>query len=485
MHPSTLVKIRPRIKHWTCLDLYNLFHPASTGLIRDGSLLQSYRLFSAASNVAQAESTPRPPKREVVFSDATTSQPNMRSSGRHSPRLKDQDDDTPSHSHKQRIKRSGSSCTDPLLVDNSIKTRQSPRGMDKEKDDSKSRKPKERVHVPGKNFPTNFRVVPDSERIEALDKQSVQVLFAKRTGAHSLFNEAFSIKVARMSFRPPPPPDIPLFVQKAQAEYDLAMAKYNQQLEQLASQAQVHNTSNPTTTTTTTLTPIPTPPPPLLQYKLRPLRQYPPTIFSPHPPFRVTYVVSKKSVSKFATHRNFARKKLSVAVEDVFRQHARPGYEYMIFAKPESITFTQEKLKALMIKDLGNPKLYGERGSARSHRNGTDGTSDEKQNSDHGPDEKQVSAKLSLIQEPLIKVRWKNNQPPLHKKWWKYALPNPLGRANHSNAYLNMYCPEAQEALAPIREMKGRLWKMKHTKLYRENMKKKSTINISKQPTVK
>ncbi|KAF9195514.1 hypothetical protein BGZ51_000090 [Haplosporangium sp. Z 767] len=383
------------------------------------------------------------------------------------------------------MKRSGSSYTDLPLVDNSIKGQRRPHGKsngtDTEKDKSKSRKSQGRAHVPRENFPTNFRVVPDSERIEALDKQSVQVLFTKRAGTYSLLNEAFSIKVSRMPFRPPPPPDIPLFVQKAQAEYNQAMAKYIRQQKQLANQTQIHNTSHPPTTTT--LIPMPTPPLPLLQYKLRPLRQYPPTVSSPHPSFRVTYVISKKVISKLATHRNLARKKLSAVVEDVFRQHARPGYEYMIFAKRETITSTQKKLKELMIKELENPKLYGERESARSHRSGTrDG---KKVSREHGPDEDQVSTSLNLMQEPLIKMRWKNNQPPLHKKWWKYALPNPLGRANQSDAYLNMYCPEAQEALAPIRKMKGRLSKMKHIKLQHENMNKKSAANINNQRAVK
>ncbi|KAF9950695.1 hypothetical protein BGZ72_007686 [Mortierella alpina] len=318
-------------------------------------------------------------------------------------------------------------------------------------------------------------------QIEGLDKMAANILFSKRTGAASLSNEAFSIKASRMPFTKPPPANIPVFVKKAQAEYDQALVRYNRQQKELESIAtstdSTSNSSSPMSSASTTkLLPMPEPSPLIRQYNLRNQRPYPSSISDPHPAFRVTFILSKKLISKLAVHRNFARKKLAAAVEMVFRDHARPGYEYIIFAKRECITTLQDRLIELMKSELSNPKLYGERDAVATRGKINDRSVVRKDNKEDqraipkveadrisdkdGPEyEQQVQ---SMLASPTIKTRWKNNNPPLYKKWWKHALPNPLGRTQQSGAYLNMFCPEAQDALAPIRMAQGRLKKKEY-----------------------
>ncbi|KAF9287127.1 hypothetical protein BGZ68_002230 [Mortierella alpina] len=276
--------------------------------------------------------------------------------------------------------------------------------------------------------------------------------------------------------------NIPVFVKKAQAEYDQALERYHQQQKELESistlsPVSTSGSSSPVSSATTTkLLPMPETSPLIRQYNLRNQRQYPSSLSDPHPAFRVTFIVSKKLISKLAVHRNFARKKLAAAVETVFRDHARPGYEYLIFAKRECVTTLQDRLIELMKSELSNPKLYGERdaGLARG-KNNKDPLVARRDNKDpkatataetdmisdkNDPEGEQATD--SMLASPAIKMRWKNNNPPIYQKWWKHALPNPLGRTQQSGAYLNMYCPEAQDALAPLRLAQGRLKKKEH-----------------------
>ncbi|KAG0075782.1 hypothetical protein BGZ93_007790 [Podila epicladia] len=267
----------------------------------------------------------------------------------------------------------------------------------------------------------------------------------------------------------PPTELIPLFVQKATKEYEDALVEYNKKLVTLGS-----STSVPS---------LPKPLLPTIQYRQRNLRLYPETYNSPHPAFRVTFVVSKKLVSKLAIHRNLARKKLSAAVESTFRKHARPGYEYLIFAAQKVITTPQEMLIEMMKNVLTSPGLYSESAlrvegklkvGARKHENN-----------------ELLLGKIHLDseeQEPLqteemspILVRWKNNRPPIHKNWWRHAMPNPLGRTHQPTSYLDMFCPESQEALTPYREQKGRIKALRRRKnhgVFQTTSKAKNLIKI-------
>ncbi|KAG0362187.1 hypothetical protein BGZ54_008740 [Gamsiella multidivaricata] len=310
-----------------------------------------------------------------------------------------------------------------------------------------------------------------------MDKESVQELFTKRSGAYSLSNEAFSIKATRMPFREPPPPDVPVFVQKAAMEYNYAMTRYNQeqqeqqekkeqqkQQDEFAAKAPssslTPSASSSLSSTTSNLEP-PTLPLPILQYQLRNVRLYPESAMSPHPPFRVTFVVPKKTVSKLATHRNLVRKKLTAAVEAVFREHARPGHEFLIFAKRECMTTTQEKLVQWMKRDLTNPALYGGRATRQNTRDSGFSKTDSKDYNKgmEGPGTGNQGGGKKLDSHRTVTVRWKNNRPPLFKKWWKHALPNPLGRTQQSDAYLDQYCLPPQETPSPDNEDPAKLKK--------------------------
>ncbi|KAF9907753.1 hypothetical protein EC991_010623 [Linnemannia zychae] len=170
-----------------------------------------------------------------------------------------------------------------------------------------------------------------------------------------------------MKFVEPPVPNVPRFVEQAIEEYNLALAAYRQNqldLEKIAGES--HMDTSPATTTSIATLPMPKPSPFIRQYSLRNLRQYPATVDSPHPPYRVVYVVPKKTVSKLAIHRNLCRKKLSAAVETVFREHARSGFEYMFFAKQQCVTMTQKELEEMLIKTLKNPNLYPDTASYRN-----------------------------------------------------------------------------------------------------------------------
>ncbi|KAG0002933.1 hypothetical protein BGZ79_002041 [Entomortierella chlamydospora] len=274
-------------------------------------------------------------------------------------------------------------------------------------------------------MPWNFRVVPDTERIEGLEKQAVKELFDKHVGTSTVTNDAFSIKASRMPFREPPPRDVPPFVQKAMLEYEYATQRYNLELVEYEQwrqgQGDAKENLESTTLSSASSSPIPKPIPPtkplfVTQYELRNIREHPSSVDAPHPPFRVTFILSKKQISKLASHRNFLRKKLSAAVEMVFREHARKGYEFLVFAKKSAMTTPQEKLIQLMKEAVTNPWLYGERPSRQR-------------------DDKRFSN---------TSVRWKNNRPPVHKFWWKHAMPNPLVRVQQTDEYLDQYCPKVE-----------------------------------------
>ncbi|KAG0328974.1 hypothetical protein BGZ99_003838 [Dissophora globulifera] len=256
-----------------------------------------------------------------------------------------------------------------------------------------------------------------------------------------------------MPFRAPPPADIPLFVQQAMSEYERAMDQYDKRLKGLKTRE-----SDLVMSTTSSIPPEPSLDPPTLpllvvQHQLRNLRHYPESVASPHPAFRATFVISKKQVSKLAVHRNLARKKLAAAVEMTFREHARQGYEFMIFAKQACMTTSQEKLKEYMITALKNPGLYGERASKQQNR-ASKIANTSSSDITHMNDRASTSSKSSA--HKVVAVRWKNNQPPLHKDWWRHANPNPLGRVQQSNAYLDMFCEKPTKISRTIPQSKER-----------------------------
>ncbi|KAF9149185.1 hypothetical protein BG015_009033 [Linnemannia schmuckeri] len=310
------------------------------------------------------------------------------------------------------------------------------------------------------------------EPIESADKEGVQRLFSKRTGTRTVQTDAFNLKSARMTFSEPPVPNVPKFVEQAMEEYNLAMTAYRlnqQELNRTAEKARENGAiqdsstssipSSPPLTTTAmvaaTQLPMPKPSPFIRQYSLRNLRHYPSTIDAPHPPYRVVYVISKKVVSKLAIHRNLCRKKLSAAVETVFREHARPGYEFMFFAKHQCITTSQKDLEEMLIKTLKDPNLYADTASRTRDRYATPANligaatttaiTTSVQPTLPSPSTTQG---FEIAKKPTVKIRWKNNQPPLKWDWWKHALPNPLGRTHQSNEYLDMHCPKPQEGVS-------------------------------------
>ncbi|KAF9436435.1 hypothetical protein BGZ76_003997 [Entomortierella beljakovae] len=283
-------------------------------------------------------------------------------------------------------------------------------------------------------MPSNFRSVPDTERIEGIEKQAAQQFFIKKLGTSTVTNDCFSIKAARMPFREPPAREIPPFVQKAIIEHEYATAKYNEDLLEYeqwrignSSKEETVDPSNPPMTKSLIRKPEPPMKPPfLVQHELRSVRQYPSSIDSSHPSFRVTFIIAKKTISKLAVHRNLCRKKLSAAVETVFRKHARRGNEFMIFAKKPCVTTPQWKLNELMKEALSNSRLYGDRSSRIADTESNSSENGDTVTSDRG----------------LPKIRWKNNRPPAHREWWRHALPNPLGRIQQTNSFLDQYCPK-------------------------------------------
>ncbi|KAF9921452.1 hypothetical protein FBU30_008495 [Linnemannia zychae] len=306
-------------------------------------------------------------------------------------------------------------------------------------------------------YPTNFRTYPDTERIESTDKEGTQLLFEKRAGTRTVQTDAFYLKAARMVYSEPPTRVVPKFVEQAMKDYEAAMIEYNlnqQQLARITELSTIDDSVSSFTTSTTTPPPPPKPSPFIRQYALRNLRYYPPTVDSPHPPFRVVYVVSKKAVSKLAVYRNLCRKKLAAAVETVFREHAPPGYEFMFFAKLQCVTTPQKELEETIISSLKNPNLYVH--SALSK----DRTS---------PGETPLSPPLTTAGQESgttdksnIRRRWKNNRPPLKWNWWKHALPNPLGRTRQPDEYLDRHClkpefegiPASHEEKEPSKNIK-------------------------------
>ncbi|KAF9129154.1 hypothetical protein BGW39_004422 [Mortierella sp. 14UC] len=299
----------------------------------------------------------------------------------------------------------------------------------------------------GKAFPTNFRIVPNTERIESLDKEGVQRLFTLRFGSRTVHTDAFSLKSARMTFLEPPVSNVPKFVEQAMEEYNQALAAYRQNqldLEKIADELTDKDKATTPTIAVISL-PMPKPSPFIRQYSLRNLRQYPATVDSPHPPYRVVYVIPKKTVSKLAIHRNLCRKKLSAAVETVFREHARPGFEYMFFAKQQCVTTPQTTLEEMLIKTLKDPNLYPDK--ATSFRNKGRSTSCAKpiETSTSLPSPPPILQESSIRVKPVIKVRWKNNRPPLKWNWWQHALPHPLGRTHQADEYLDMHSQKLTE----------------------------------------
>ncbi|KAF8942495.1 hypothetical protein BGZ47_006425 [Haplosporangium gracile] len=320
-------------------------------------------------------------------------------------------------------------------------------------------------------YPTNFWTVPDTERIESADKEGVQRLFSKRTGTRTVQADAFSLKSARMTFFEPPIPNVPKFVKQAMQEYNLAMTAYRlnqQELNRTAEKSTEKGTtqdsstsstpSSPPLTTTATVAaaqlPMPKPSSFIRQYSLRNLRHYPSTIDVPHPPYRVVYVISKKVVSKLAIHRNLCRKKLSAAVETVFREHARPGYEFMFFAKHQCVTTSQKDLEEMLIKTLKDPNLYADTASRNRGRFASPAkligpaTATAITTSLQSPPSPLTTQEFEIAKKSTVKIRWKNNQPPLKWNWWKHALPNPLGRTHQPDEYLDMHCPKPQEGVS-------------------------------------
>ncbi|KAG0042201.1 hypothetical protein BGZ83_000779 [Gryganskiella cystojenkinii] len=266
----------------------------------------------------------------------------------------------------------------------------------------------------------------------------------------------------------PDPEVLPWFVIKAKKEHEKATVKYERELQEYQQQQLL-----PVSPDQPPPKP-PTPPRPMIQYKLIQPKQYPESIQHPHPAFRVSFMTSKKLVSKLAVDRNMVKKKMVAAVEAVFRGDpflandedtfststtsatkkspplARRGYEYLIFPTKEVMFMTQDQLMKLLIWELKNPKLYG--GRPRPTENGTASNLSPSIGSN---DEEERIRRLSSTE---IKIRWKNNQPPKPElvPFWKHAAPHPLGRVQQSNAFLNRASPEAQQALAPLREKEGR-----------------------------
>ncbi|KAG0379580.1 hypothetical protein BGX24_012615 [Mortierella sp. AD032] len=295
----------------------------------------------------------------------------------------------------------------------------------------------------------NFRIVPNTERIESADKEGVQRLFVQRYGARTVSTDAFNLKSARMAFVEPPVPNVPKFVEQAMEEYNQAMAAYRQSQQDLEMVAE--NTTDketiPNTTTAIAPLPMPKPSPFIRQYSLRNLRQYPATVDSPHPPYRVVYVIPKKTVSKLAIHRNLCRKKLSAAVETVFREHARPGFEYMFFAKQQCVITPQKELEDILIKTLKDPNLYNDTDLSSRHKGRSPSAVKTIETAPPVPSTPSTLPDSSIRVEPTIKTRWKNNQPPLKWNWWRHALPHPLGRTHQPDEYLDMHSPRPVEEL--------------------------------------
>ncbi|GJJ75155.1 hypothetical protein EMPS_07513 [Entomortierella parvispora] len=506
--------------HWSCLDMATLM---LSSRIQSHARLTATRLFpeiratsatkalfsSKASTAATSGSdtgrpSSRPSSSEKNSDGAERKSARPARSSSHGPgsnKGKESNQNPPKHRHPTDPSPGNQGCG-PGEEGQTKDTANKPNDRVRNTKGNKAPKPR----PVQKNMPTNFRPLPATERIESLDKQAVQELFTKRAGAFSVANDVFSIKAAPMPFRKPPPPDIPLFVRKAMQEYDRAMAKYKEQLQEYERESASASPDQAT----------PTPPElprPMIQYKLANRRQYPQTIDSPHPPFRVSFMTSKKVVSKLATDRNMVRKKLVAAAEMVFRGDAaavantitsdsttspaasvptlaRPGYEYLIFPKKAAMWTTQEKLMVLMVRDLQNPKLYGERDTSKSKSKSTQTSpknrpeTSENVDADHADAlaESKVEHDKRMISDPEIKFRWKYNRAPILEPFWKYALPNPLTRVQQSNAFLNRFCPEAQEALIPLRQEAGRLRKaavLRESKLQRRRSKRFSKPSVS------
>ncbi|KAF9112277.1 hypothetical protein BGX27_003678 [Mortierella sp. AM989] len=310
-------------------------------------------------------------------------------------------------------------------------------------------------------MPWNFRAIPDTERIEGMEKQAAQEFFSKHIGVSTVSNDAFSIKACRMPFREPKPREVPPFVQKAILEYEYATLRYSQDLLEYEQFRQAQSRQDEKQESTLIPKPIPpTKPLFVIQHELRNVREYPDSVDAPHPAFRVTFILSKKQISKLAIHRNFVRKKLAAAAEMVFRGHARQGYEFMVFAKKPSMTTPQGKLVELMKEALTNPFLYGERLSQRSDSGKNSNGSNSNSNSNNSTTMQDIndniqesltataataaSAAAAASNPHVVTVRWKNNRPSAHRLWWKRAIPNPLGRVQQTDEYLDRFCPKVE-----------------------------------------
>ena len=250
--------------------------------------------------------------------------------------------------------------------------------------------------------------------------------------------------------------NVPKFVEQAMEEYNQAMTAYRLNQHKLNKTTEKSTGKDATTDSITPSTaavaplPMPKPSPFIRQYSLRNLRRYPATVDSPHPPYRVVYVISKKVVSKLAIHRNLCRKKLSAAVEAVFREYARPGYEFMFFAKQQCVTTSQRDLEEMLIKTLMDPNLYADTASRNKDQYAilakpigqAAATTAITASSLQLPPSPSTTQDSEVAKKSAVKIRWKNNQPPLKWNWWKHALPNPLGRTRQPDEYLDMHCPK-------------------------------------------
>ncbi|KAF8979129.1 hypothetical protein BGZ46_005774 [Entomortierella lignicola] len=414
-------------RHWSFLDLQSLLSTTGNWSTRHRPVLfttTAVRFYSTRDTNASSRQAERPPVRRT--------------------RAFDGKEKTSHFTTRDHNIKPSSSRTSYSNSNHGQSRERTTRPSDKYRDNNG-----ESIRKPKKPMPWNFRTVPDTERIEGIEKQALQVLFVKQFGASSVSNDFFNIKACRMPFREPQPKNVPPFVQKALVEYEHATLKYEQDLveyEQWRQGSKQENEQQLESTTSATpkaMSPIISKPIPpskplfVIQHELRNTRQYPDSVDAPHPPFRVTFILSKKQISKLSTHRNHLRKKLAAAAEMVFRDHARPGYEYMIFAKIAAMTTPQVKLIQVMRDSLTNPILYGERSYRKSDpaTADTNTTASSTKNEDGGSNNQVISGI----------VRWKNNCPPIRRQWWRHALPNPLGRVQQTDAYLDKYCPKEVE----------------------------------------
>jgi hypothetical protein len=116
----------------------------------------------------------------------------------------------------------------------------------------------------------------------------------------------------------------------------------------------------------------------------------------------------------------------------------------MFFAKHQCVTTSQEDLEEMLIKTLADPNLYADTASRGRYSTSAKsiGSTTTTMTSQLPAPIASVTQGSGIAEKSTVKIRWKNNQPPLKWNWWKHALPNPLGRTRQPNEYLNMHCPK-------------------------------------------